>query len=105
MAKYQRERELFFSNTKDIEIIHYLEITDSLNFMDFRDDKGNTVLHHAAFMNNNNVLRATVEKAVQIIRGRELEEESFSKRIISWLNAKNIDGFTAINYAAFKGNI
>ena len=42
--------------------------------MDIRDDKGNTVLHHAAYMNNQSVLMMSVKKAEKIIYSRGVDK-------------------------------
>lgn len=70
-----------------------------------RDGKKNTAIHHCAFLNQHR----HIEFYLKYYR-KNLENEGFTlseirARTRQLLDAKNMEGYTAAHYAAFKGNV
>ena len=74
-----------------------IEWNHDLSIADYLDQKKNTLLHKACFKNLTGIALAILEKARTQMNPEELK---------LFVNHKNEeDGFTAIHYCSFKGNL
>ena len=77
--------------------MNLIERTSDLSIADFLDPKKNTLLHRACFKNLTNIALAIIDKARSRMSPDELKK---------FVNLKNEeDGFTAIHFCSFKGNL
>ena len=97
----EAEREAFFADVQNKNIGKIKQKITSPNFevWTLTDQNENNVLHRAAFFNSLEIIEILIT-ALKRNFGME-----FPKFILTYVNAKNREGDTALHYASFNGNI
>ena len=97
----EAEREAFFADVQNLNIGKIKQKITSPNFevWTLTDQNENNVLHRAAFFNSLEIIEILIS-ALKRNFGME-----FPKFILTYVNAKNREGDTALHYASFNGNI
>lgn len=97
----EAERETFFNDVKNLNIGKIKQKITSPNFevWTLTDENENTVLHRASFFSSYEIIEILIST---LKRNFGME---FPKFILTYVNAKNREGNTALHFAAFNGNI
>jgi palmitoyltransferase len=82
-------------------ILKYLE-TRKIKIQDFKDKKGNSILHLATLNGNLNLIR-NLKDQVRFIKISFDFKETSASVLDFWANLQNNEGFLAIHYAAYRG--
>lgn len=78
-------------------LVRYFDNSLTVPLVDLVNDKGYTALHQACFKSFDDIAKVIIEHAKEHITEKQLQE---------WVNQKTEDdGFTAIHFASFRGNI
>ena len=101
-------RSKFFFTQNEADIIEHLDKNLFFNFIDLRDDDGNTVLHFATNYNNFQMVEKYVTRIQEpaywtAVKGENLTSAAIKFRIKQWINCSNNEGLTAMHYACLKG--
>ena len=88
----------FIENDNMEGLMKYLGARFELMVNEILDTNGKTLLHESAFQDNFKIMQALILYA----KAQKLSKE----QIQAWINQKDDgDGFTALHFASFKGNV
>ena len=102
--------EFLFSATDIMRLQEYLNQNKNLDIAELRDDKKNSVLHNAAFNNRFEIVKVFLEHIKKVYEGEYWKNSQIYKKpvkqaIQALVNDGNVQGFTCLHYAAYRGNI
>lgn len=84
-------------NDKD-RLKTYLSQNTSANIIDIVDSRNYTLCHICCINNNLDILKSLIEYI-------NTNLTQLNQKIAEWVNKKNIDGYTPLHMASYKGNI
>ena len=102
--------DFLFTTHNVPKLQHFFDQNPDMDISALRNDKKNTLLHQMAFQNHLPAMKVFVEHAKKVLEkqywaSNNPYKKSVKQSIQALVNEGNVEGFTCLHYASYRGNV